>query len=128
MSYVKRNLEELTITKVENAHGGVGPLYVAQLLGVQDGAIFPGDRMDFQSKVHFVHRLKLPKGTSIGVHRHTNTEEFYYVEQGHAVMIADGKEIDMPPHSIFLIKSGSEHAFLNRETEDVIAIVMEIGL
>lgn len=43
-------------------------------------------------------------------------------------MIADGNEIHMPPHSVFMINPGSEHSFLNCETEDVVALVMEVNL
>ena len=64
----------------------------------------------------------------IGMHKHVNSEEFYYIEKGNAVMIADGNEIHMPPHSVFMINPGSEHSFLNCETEDVVALVMEVNL
>lgn len=62
------------------------------------------------------------------MHKHVNSEEFYYIEKGNAVMIADGNEIHMPPHSVFMINPGSEHSFLNCETEDVVALVMEVNL
>lgn len=128
MGYFVRKLEELPVSKVEGAHGGTGVLEVVQLLGNQEGVGFPGNPDDFESDVNFLHRLVLPQGTCIGMHKHVNSEEFYYIEKGNAVMIADGNEIHMPPHSVFMINPGSEHSFLNCQTEDVVALVMEVNL
>ena len=82
MGYFVRKLEELPVSKVEGAHGGTGVLEVVQLLGNQEGVGFPGNPDDFESDVNFLHRLVLPQGTCIGMHKHVNSEEFYYIEKG----------------------------------------------
>lgn len=128
MSYLKRELQDLEIITVNGAHGGNGDLHVAQLLGFQEGADFPGNKEDFQSPVNFVHRLILPAGSSIGMHQHTDTEEFYYIERGSVIMVTEKEEIEMKDHSIFLIKPDSSHEIINKSKEDAIIIVMEITL
>ena len=128
MSYLKRELRDLQITTVSGAHGGSGDLHVAQLLGFQEGADFPGDKTDFDSPVNFVHRLVLPAGSSIGMHQHTDTEEFYYLEKGSVTMVTEKERIAMSEHSIFLIKPDSSHEIINESTDDAVIIVMEITL
>ncbi len=128
MSYLMRTLEDLELTTVSGAHGGDGDLHVSQLLGFQEGADFPGDKTDFQSPVNFVHRLILPAGSSIGMHQHLDTEEFYYIERGSVVMVTEKERIPMGNHSIFLIKPDSSHEIVNESKEDAIIIVMEIAL
>ena len=81
MGYFVRKLEELPVSKVEGAHGGTGVLEVVQLLGNQEGVGFPGNPDDFESDVNFLHRLVLPQGTCIGMHKHVNSEEFYYIRK-----------------------------------------------
>lgn len=128
MGYLKRELNDLSVSTVEGAHGGNGKLHVYQMLGFQEGATFPGNKDDFESSVNFVHRLVLPAGSSIGMHKHTTTEEFYYIERGSVIMNTELESLQMNEHSIFLIKPDSSHEIINDSLEDAIIIVMEISL
>ena len=95
----------------------------------QGGRWIPGNPDDFES-MSTLHRLVLPQGTCIGMHKHVNSEEFHYIEKGNAVMIADGKRNPYATSQCFYDKSGKRNILfelLNCETEDV-ALVMEVDL
>ncbi len=128
MPYIYRGKADVKTCAVNDAHGGVGTIFVRQLLGFQEGADFPGDPNDFEAPVNFAHRLELPPGSSIGTHFHADTEEFYYVFEGDALMISEGKEIPMSSDSIFLIKRGTSHSFENNSEKPVTVFVVEFRL
>jgi len=76
--------------------------------------------------VRFVHDDILPPGSSIGVHRHTGDQEYYYVVSGYGVITLDGKEHEVSAGDVAVVFPGGSHGLANRSTEGLRIIVISI--
>lgn len=102
--------------RCHNGHGAI------QWLGVLDGND-PGGK-----RVNFVHDDVLPPNTSIGVHTHTDDQEYYYIVSGSGVMTLDGKEHDVAAGDITIVFPGGSHGLANRSPEDLRIIVISVSV
>lgn len=94
----------------EKSHGGEGKYFVRTLL-----------TDEFDSSMKYVRELTLEPGSSIGMHKHENDEEIYYVISGSGIMIVDDEENPVKEGDIVLTKSGSIHGLRNN-TQDILKI------
>jgi mannose-6-phosphate isomerase-like protein (cupin superfamily) len=102
---------------LENCHGGVGALDWIVVL----------DHNDLNdSGVNFIHDDVLPPGVSIGNHRHTGDEEYYYIISGKGVMTLDGESFDVAGGDITAVYPGGEHGLENTGTDDLRIIVISV--
>lgn len=92
-------------------HDGEGVLMCKSLLDGFDSEKFP-----------FMHADTMPAGVSIGLHRHDNNEEIYYLVSGRGVLTYDETEYEMKTGDISLCRSGHSHAF--RAVDDCVLIVV----
>ncbi|MGQ9622585.1 MAG: cupin domain-containing protein [Candidatus Caldatribacteriaceae bacterium] len=123
---IKRGRKDVPQTTVENCHGGVGTIFVRQLLGIEPKLPgVPGFPEDFDSCLRFMHETTLPPGASIGLHTHEGNEELYFVIEGKGEMTVDGETAIMEPGDVCLTKSGSSHTFRNIGDTDLRIIVIE---
>ena len=72
-----RNFLEAVPT-LANCHDGIGEIKIADLFD------------SFSTSMQFFHYTVLPAGTSIGLHKHENDEEFYVILEGTGEMELDG--------------------------------------
>lgn len=87
----------------KRAHGGVGDILV--------GDFFSSDALG--TAWDFFQCVKLPPGSSVGVHSHRNDEELFYFVEGQGIMTVDGKESSVGPGTASLCKSGGSHGLVN---------------
>jgi len=97
-----RTLSALAFSAKQDIRGGVGPAQGADYLGLDemDGVLGSG-------------RLILAAGSSIGEHRHPNTEELYLVLEGHGRAVLDGEGFPVGPGDLYLCKAGHSHGLAN---------------
>jgi len=104
---------------LDRCHNGNGAI---RWLGVLDRNDPGGERM------HFVHDDVLPPNTSIGVHTHTDDQEYYYIVSGSGVMKLDGEEHDVTDGDITIVFPGGSHGLANRSAEDLRIIVISVSV
>jgi uncharacterized cupin superfamily protein len=100
---------------LDRCHGGAGAI---DWVGVLGGDDLRGRRL------RFFHDDVLPPGSSIGVHRHDEGEEYYYVIEGRGTMTLDGERIEIGPGDITAVFAGGEHGLENDSDADLRIIVV----
>ena len=106
---------ELTAWNREKAGGGSGPLlgefsYTRNQTGNQDA---------FKE----IGWLMLPKGASIGLHKHSNNEDVYIIISGKGLFTdSNGTEIEVGPGDITIARPGQSHALKNIGEEPLVFI------
>ena len=100
---------------LENCHDGKGALDWTEVL----------DEGDLKEKgLNFVHDDVLPPGVSIGNHRHTEDEEYYYIVSGKGVMTLDQERFEVTAGDITAVYPGGMHGLENSGIEDLRIIVI----
>jgi mannose-6-phosphate isomerase-like protein (cupin superfamily) len=98
------------------AHGGTGEIEVARLVA-DDG---PGG-------LNFIDLAVVPPGCGIGVHRHAQDEEEYYlVLEGSALMSLGGDEVRVEPGDLIRNPPGGAHGLFNDGEVPVRLFVFEV--
>ncbi|MEA4871330.1 MAG: cupin domain-containing protein [Synergistaceae bacterium] len=58
-------------------------------------------------------RLELDPGASVGYHKHTGTEEVYFIMTGKGLYTEEGEKCTALPGDVFLCREGCSHGILN---------------
>jgi quercetin dioxygenase-like cupin family protein len=100
---------------LEKCHGGVGALDWTEVL----------DGVDLKERgLNFVHDDVLPPGVSIGSHRHTHDEEYYYIVSGKGTMTLDQERFEVSGGDMTAVYPGGVHGLENTGSEDLRMIVI----
>jgi mannose-6-phosphate isomerase-like protein (cupin superfamily) len=99
------------------AHEGVGRINVAR----------PFDTLDFETDMMFVERVEMPPGTSIGIHRHGDDEELYFILAGSGRMVVDGREYRVRAGDLVLNRRGGSHGLLNDSDDPIELLVWQVA-
>ena len=113
-----RKTDEMERRPAPKCHGGVGALDLTTVLA---GADIAGARLAF------IHDDVLAPGVSIGVHRHEDDEEYYYILSGKGSMTLDGELFDVAAGDITAVFSGGSHGLENSSDEALRVIVIGIS-
>lgn len=81
---------------------------------------------DLKYAISFMHDDIIPPGTSIGEHKHADSEEIYFIIEGHGVLILDGREFPVEAGDVSICHSGHSHGIKNNGNSPLRLIV--IGL
>lgn len=103
---MKINFDELPESSRENLLGG-------------EGAVFSRGTGDALNKFMI---LRLPKGSSVGMHTHTKDSEANYVLSGKAYFLIDGREEYLVPGECHYCPKGSSHNTVNCGDEDLVLL------
>jgi len=95
----RKNVEAVTM---RNSHGGEGECLVRTLMTAE-----------FSSSLAYIREIDLEPGASIGMHKHEDDEEIYYIVAGHGTMLVDGEKQPVSAGDVVLTKSGSSHGLIN---------------
>jgi len=112
-----RRRAEMTRRPLPECHRGRGALDWTEILGNTTQA---GRRLAF------LHDDILPPGASIGVHRHADDEEYYYILEGRGTMTLDGERYPVEAGDVTAIFPGGRHGLENDSEADLRVLV--IGL
>jgi mannose-6-phosphate isomerase-like protein (cupin superfamily) len=75
---------------------------------------------------HVVEYVVIPPGASCGQHRHTETEEIYYILSGTAEMHVDGSPVQVRAGDLITCPIGTTHGIANHGGEDMRFFVVEV--
>jgi glyoxylate utilization-related uncharacterized protein len=104
---------------LENCHDGIGALDWIVVL----------DHNDLKGRgLNFIHDDILPPGVSIGHHKHTGDEEYYYILSGKGVMTLDGERFEVTAGDITAVYPGGMHGLENTGAEDLRIIVISTNI
>ena len=111
-----RNFYELEPRMQANCHRGEGTIRITHIFD------------KFSTKMKFFHYTVLPPGTSIGLHKHKDDEEFYVVLKGQGEMEVDGVKQDVTAGSVIMNNPFGTHGLKNTsDTEDLELLVFEVA-
>jgi mannose-6-phosphate isomerase-like protein (cupin superfamily) len=97
--------------KLEDAHGphgGAGTIRLARLL----------DHSSFQTPWNFVHTAVFPPGTSIGHHRHDNSEEIFVTVDNEAQFTHNGRTAQIVGPAAVPLRDGESHGIHNHTNHE----------
>lgn len=103
---------------LEQCHGGNGALDWTEVLGTED---LKG------RKVRFIHDDILAPGVSVGLHEHTDDEEYYYILSGHGIMELNGERMEVTAGDITAVFPGGKHSLENTGREDLRMLVISVA-
>ena len=110
---IKNFLE--AVPTIENCHDGIGKIKVADLFE------------SFDTSMQFFHYTVLPIGTSIGLHKHGNDEEFYVILEGDGEMELDDTLHIVKTGDIIKNRPFGSHSLKNiSESNELRILVFEV--
>lgn len=111
-----RAQKEMVAQTRTGIHEGVGNIFARQVL---QGA-------DSEMGILFLHDNLMEPGASIGNHPHTDSEEIYFVLEGHGTYYLDGEPKSMGPGDVALIKPGHSHGLVNSGSTRLRLLVLAV--
>ena len=69
---------------------------------------------------------KLHLGGSIGMHRHTTSDDINYILSGEGKAICDGQEETLSAGVCHICPKGSEHSIINTGAEDLVMLTVVV--
>lgn len=118
LTTLRKRRDEMHRGPLPECHGGAGALDYTVVLGDQD---LKGRHLKF------VHDDILSPGVSIGLHTHTDDEEYYYIVEGRGTMTLDGVAYEVKAGDITAVFPGGEHGLVNTSDTDLRMIVICVG-
>lgn len=88
--------------------------------GIGEADTFPVTIPDQNGAFIMSTRLELNPGASVGYHKHSETEEVYFILSGKGIYTEEGEECTALPGDIFLCREGRSHGILNTGKEKLI--------
>ena len=117
-TFVKKQ-KEMRRQPLEQCHDGRGALDWTCILN--------GEELQGRG-VNFIHDDVLPPGVSIGPHRHTGDEEYYYIISGRGLMTLNQERIEVAAGDITAVFPGGLHGLENTGDQDLRLIVISIKI
>jgi mannose-6-phosphate isomerase-like protein (cupin superfamily) len=115
--FLLRSMNDLPLVS-RRSKGGAGEILVGDLF----------TRDELRSAWDFVQCVKLPPGSSVGVHTHSGDEELYYIFEGQGTMTESGEEFSVGPGTASLCRSGSSHGLVNTSEVDLVFLAVQAPL
>ena len=110
-----RHFEELQTMNAPHK-GGKGAIQAALLL----------NEGEFEGKGRVFNHCVLKPGCSVGLHRHVNDFEVYYILKGKGLYSDNGKLVPVAAGDVAICKNGEEHMLENDSDADLefIALIL----
>lgn len=100
----------------EKMKGGKGSVTVTHLL----------KQIQMMGKCRFFGRMTINPGCSIGLHRHDDEEEIYYILKGKGIVEDNGIKQEVYEGDIILTGGGASHSIENNSSEplEVLGVIL----
>jgi mannose-6-phosphate isomerase-like protein (cupin superfamily) len=108
------NIYHGNFINITNCHDGIGQLQFKIVL-----------EEELQSKISFLHFTILPPETSIGFHKHEDSEEIYIILKGSGEVIVNDEKHIVVQGDVILNRKGSSHGLKNINRENLEILVIE---
>lgn len=79
---------------------------------------------EFEAPVRFCARIRLHPGTSIGLHRHTDEDELYFITEGLGEVYDGESSTAVSSGDSMLTRSGESHSIENTGASDLVLIAV----
>ncbi len=81
---------------------------------------------DFETPLEFIDYVRVPPGTSIGLHRHGESEEVYFVIEGAGEMTENGETFTVRKGDIVVNPKFGSHGLSNNTKEEILLLIFEV--
>lgn len=100
----------------EQMKGGKGAIAVTHLVR----------QIQLKGKCRFFGHMEIKPGCSIGLHRHVNEEEIYYILKGQGMVEDNGIKQEVNAGDVIVTGGGAEHSIENTggETMEVLGVIL----
>ncbi len=109
---IRKNKDRTSFAK--EMFGGPGLMKASQILNADE----------FCGKGRLFNHVVLEPGSGVGLHRHKNDFEVYYLLKGTATYNDNGREVEVGPGDVMVCPDGEEHSIVNTGTTDVEMIAL----
>jgi quercetin dioxygenase-like cupin family protein len=110
--------DELKKEVFSRMHGGEGDIEILNIV----------KKEDLCGKARLIAKVTFGVGSSIGVHKHENEEEIFYILSGKGRLNIDGIDYEVKPGDSVITKSGSSHSFRNIHDKEKLVVLVVILL
>ena len=107
---------KMRIEKKVNMRGGKGEIEIVHLL----------EKDMLKGKSRLFAKIKVPPHSSIGLHKHENEFEIFYVLSGEGVFYDNGEKVPVQAGDVCFTDSGESHSIENTSDKDLelLAVIM----
>lgn len=109
-------VEDMKKDIVPNMRGGKGQVEILHLV----------DRNLLANEARLFAKLTLKPGTSIGVHKHENEFEIFFVLSGEGIFYDNDQPVQIKAGDVCLTRSGETHSVENNSNEDLVLLAVII--
>ena len=111
-----KNEKEMRLEIKENMRGGNGSIEILHLL----------EKEELKGKSRLVAKMTIKPNDSVGLHKHENEEEIYYIIKGKGLLNDNGVNKNVEKGMVILTSDGEEHSIINNGTEDleIMAVIL----
>lgn len=104
---------ERAATEREKPCDGEGRIYGLNSIG--------GQMAVDNTRISMAAQMTLPPDCSVGLHRHEDDEELYYIVSGHGSYIRNnGEREDIGPGDVTLTRKGERHSIIADKNEPIV--------
>ena len=82
---------------------------------------------DFDTALSFVDYVEIPPGSSIGVHRHGNNEEIYFIVEGTGAMVTNDETYRVETGDLIVNRRNWSHGLENDTDQRLRVLVWEVA-
>ncbi len=109
-----QRVNDMEVEVRENMRGGNGAIEIRHIL--------KQDQM--KGKCRLFGRIVIKPGCSIGLHRHDDEEEVYYIVEGEGVFDDNGAKQPVKAGDVTLTGDGASHSIENTGTADLVVMAV----
>jgi mannose-6-phosphate isomerase-like protein (cupin superfamily) len=88
----------------------------------------PLEEPDFETSMMFVDYVVMPPGTSIGIHRHGDDEEAYFIVEGRGSMTVEDEVYSVGKGDLIVNRRGWSHGLANDSDQPIHLLIWQVAV